>query len=215
MSRPRRAATDISRPELVITGRLGDTEATATARAVLQPEVQSALTARAFTGTELPSELMGLVGELEAQVRAANDGDLARPEAMLVAQAHSLDAIFHSLARKAARAEYVDHLDRYLRLALRAQAQCSRTLEVLGELKNPQPVTFVRQANVAHGPQQVNNGIAAPAAVPTPPREAMIPPNQLLEQVDGQRLDTRAPGTAGAANPALETVGAVYRAEDT
>jgi hypothetical protein len=133
---------------------------------------------------------------------------------MLVAQAHSLDAIFHSLARKAARAEYVDHLDRYLRLALRAQAQCARTLEVLGELKNPQPVTFVKQANVAHGPQQVNNGIAAPAAAPTPPREVTTPPNQLLEQIDGQRLDTRAPGTAGAANPAMEAVGAGYGTED-
>jgi len=30
--------------------------------------------------------------------------------------------------------------------------------------KNPRQPTFIRQANVAHDPQQVNNGTAAPAA---------------------------------------------------
>jgi hypothetical protein len=200
----------------VITGRPGDTESTATARAVLKPEIQSALTTRAFTGRELPTELMGLVGELEQHVRAANDGDLTRAEGMLIAQAHSLDAIFHSLARRAASAEYMETLDRYLRLALRAQAQCARTLEVLGELKNPQPVTFVRQANVAHGPQQVVNiGVATVAAASSPAHGTKTSQTQLLEQIDGQRLDTRAPGTAGAAHPAMEAVGAIHRAEDT
>jgi len=185
------------------------------ARAALRPEIQAALTARSYTGRDLPAELMGLVTELEQQVRAANDGSLARPEAMLVAQAHSLDAIFHNLARKAAGAEYLEQLDRYLRLALRAQAQCARTLEVLGELKNPQPVTFVRQANVAHGPQQVvNNGVTTAASAPSPAHGTTTPPTQLLEQIDGQRLDTRAPGTAGAAHPAMEAVGAVYGTED-
>lgn len=54
------------------------------------------------------------------------------------------------------------------RLALKAQAQGVRTLEVLGALKNPQPVAFVKQANIAHGPQQVNNG----ATEPLPARES-------------------------------------------
>ena len=50
----------------------------------------------------------------------------------------------------------------YLRLALRAQAQCRATLETLAVIKNPQPVAFVRQANIANGPQQVNNAPAQP-----------------------------------------------------
>ena len=31
-------------------------------------------------------------------------------------------------------------------------------MEALAEMKNPHPVAFVKQANIAHGPQQVNNG---------------------------------------------------------
>jgi hypothetical protein len=44
----------------------------------------------------------------------------------------------------------------YLRLALKAQSQCRATLETLAAIRNPQPVAFVRQANIAHGPQQLN-----------------------------------------------------------
>ena len=55
----------------------------------------------------------------------------------------------------------MNQLDANLRLALKAQAQCRATLEALAAIKNPQPVFFVRQANIAHGPQQVNNGATA------------------------------------------------------
>jgi hypothetical protein len=47
-----------------------------------------------------------------------------------------------------------------MRLALKAQSQCRATLETAAAMKNSQPVAFVRQANVAHGPQQVNNSAA-------------------------------------------------------
>jgi hypothetical protein len=49
-----------------------------------------------------------------------------------------------------------------MRLALKAQSQCRATIETLAEIKNPQPVAFVQQADVAHGPQQINNGPTAP-----------------------------------------------------
>ena len=48
---------------------------------------------------------------------------------MLTAQAHTLVAIFNNLARRASNAEYRDHLDRYLKLALRAQSQYRATCE--------------------------------------------------------------------------------------
>ena len=54
--------------------------------------------------------------------------------------------------------EYLDATDRYMRLALKAQAQCRATVETLAEIKNP-PTLFARQANIAHGPQQVNNTV--------------------------------------------------------
>ncbi len=36
-------------------------------------------------------------------------------------------------------------------------------LQTLFEMKHPQPVAFVKQANIANGPQQVNNGAATQA----------------------------------------------------
>jgi hypothetical protein len=49
----------------------------------------------------------------------------------------------------------VDQIDRFTRLALKAQGQCRATIETLALMKNP-PTVFARQANIAHGPQQVD-----------------------------------------------------------
>lgn len=49
------------------------------------------------------------------------------------------------------------HYEVFLKLALRAQSQCRATLEILALIKHPQPVAIVKQANIAAGPQQVNN----------------------------------------------------------
>ena len=72
-------------------------------------------------------DLMALVDALSEQTSAVDKGDLKRAEAMLTAQAHTLDAIFNNLARRAINAEYMDNLDRYLKLALRAQSRCRAT----------------------------------------------------------------------------------------
>jgi hypothetical protein len=97
-----------------------------------------------------------------------------------------------------------------LRLALKAQSQCVRTLEVLGAIKNP-PVVFAKQANIAHGPQQVNNG-TQPAATRTEKPETRQ--TQLLEQQHGERLDFGAAATAGGIDTAMATVGEVHRPQD-
>ncbi len=79
-------------------------------------------------------------------------------------------------------AEHMDHLDRYLRLALKAQSQCRATLETLATIKNP-PAVFARQANIAHGPQQVNNNGMMPAGEPrVGARETDKPHDKLLEE---------------------------------
>jgi len=44
---------------------------------------------------------------------------------------------------------------------LKAQSQCRATLEALAAIKNP-PIVYARQANIAAGPQQVNNGVPGP-----------------------------------------------------
>jgi hypothetical protein len=53
-----------------------------------------------------------------------------------------------------------------MRLALKGQAQCRSTLETLVALKNP-PVVIAGQANISTGPQQVNNGSAPAAELPS------------------------------------------------
>ena len=67
--------------------------------------------------------------------------------------------MFVYMANLAVKAEYVDQVDRYMRLALKAQGQCRATLETLATIKNPL-VVFARQANIAQGPQQVNNTVS-------------------------------------------------------
>jgi hypothetical protein len=103
----------------------------------------------------------------------------------------------------------VDHFDKYMRLALKAQGQCRATVETLAFMKNP-PV-FARQANIAHGPQQVNNGIVANGI----PRTQAIEntPIKLLEAY-GERLDGCTSKAAGDRDSALATVGAINRTED-
>jgi hypothetical protein len=190
----------------------GEDEATVLGRTVLRPTVQAAVTLKEYDKSYGDLDLNGLIVALTEQTEASNDGDLRRAEAMLTTQAHTLDAIFNNLATRAIKAEYMKNLDTYLKLALRAQSQCRATWETLSAIKNPPVMGYVRQANIAHGPQQVNNG----ASDDTPrTRENQNSQNKLMEQKDGERLDTRTTGKAGKADPAMATVGEVDGAEDT
>jgi hypothetical protein len=158
-------------------------------------------------------EVNAVIRQLEAQTAAVQSGDLKRGEAMLTAQAHALDALFGNLARRAARnlnAGHRDACEQYLRLAFKAQAQCRVTWEAIAEIKNPRPVAFVRQANIAHGPQQINN--AAPTASSSRAEQTENRQSKLLEAQDGKRMDSGAAAATGRANQGLETVGAIHRA---
>ena len=94
-----------------------------------------------------------------------------------------------------------------MRLALKAQNQTRATLQTLAELKAPKHIAFVKQANIGNQ-VQVNNGTAGkPARTRKNPKMQ----NELLEVQHGERLDTRAPGTAGKTDSPMATVGAKYR----
>ena len=178
------------------------------ARKLTRPEVQAAGIIQRFEKEN--QNVNALVTELTAQVKAVQGGDMSRPEAMLVAQAHTLDELFAFLARRAAgniEGGSLDNGERYLRLAFKAQSQCRTTIESLAEIKNPRPVACVRQANFANGPQQINNG-------PSRAGETENQPNKLLEAQPNEWMDTGTTSTTSGVNPALETVGAVNRAED-
>jgi len=155
-------------------------------------------------------DIVGLCLELRAQFDIINKGDLSRAESILTSQAHSLDALFNKLAGLALSHNSMAMSDPLLRLALKAQAQCARTLEVLANIKNP-PVVYARQANVTTGPQQINN---AYADSPLQSGGAENPQTKLLEATHGETLDIFATAAASGIDTPLETVGEVNRAED-
>jgi hypothetical protein len=137
-------------------------------------------------------------------------------EAMLMSQAAALDAMFHTLvyrSAKNAQEGFREASDQYLRLALKAQGNCRATLLTLSEVKNPRTVAFIKQANLANGPQQVNNGTAVPAPAPARAQETSNPANKLLEANPSERLEFGATAAAGGANQELETLGTVHRPE--
>ncbi len=183
------------------------------AQTILHPTVQAAATLHDYGKSYNRLDIFALVDSLTEQVKAVIGGDSDRCEEMLASQAHTLDSIFNNLARRAINAEYMNHMDTYLKLALRAQSQCRATWETLSTIKNPPMVGYVRQANIAHGPQQVNN---APSTTSEDPRARENPnlQNKLLEEKDGEQLDTGTTGTASRTDPAMATLGTVDRAED-
>ena len=190
-----------------------ETPADALAHTSLRPTVQAALTLLEVNKNFGELSINALVADLAKQCELANSGDLSRAENLLTAQAHTLDAIFNSLVRRSVlnMGEYINAAETYMRVALKAQAQCRATLETLAAIKNPQPVAFVRQANIAHGPQQVNNAGAGDASRVG---KSGNQPNRVLEHQRGERLDFGTTGAAGRANSPVETVGAVNRPKD-
>jgi hypothetical protein len=136
----------------------GETPESMLARAVVRPTVKAATTIKSFETAFGELDLTSLVGALSTQVDALLRGELGRAEEMLLTQAQTLDTAFHKLTRIAGNnLSNLEATDTFMRLALRAQSQCRATLETLAVIKNPTPVAFVRQANIANGPQQVNN----------------------------------------------------------
>jgi hypothetical protein len=75
---------------------------------------------------------------IDALKRAGDPKDARR---MLAAQAIALDASFTEMLRRSALnlAEYPDAAERYLRLALKAQANSRATIEALARLNEPPP----------------------------------------------------------------------------
>jgi hypothetical protein len=161
----------------------------AVALTLTRPEVHAAVTIQQW---ESLHDVNALAKTLSLQIDDVNNGNMKRPEAMLLAQAHTLDQLFNTLAQRAHRRETVSSCETHLRLAFKAQNQCRTTLETLSNIKNP-PVIFAKQANISNGHQQINNGTPAPA---THAEEIKNQPNELLEaQHGGTTLDT---GTTSA-----------------
>ena len=147
------------------------------------------------------SEWFALSEALSEQCTAVSNNDLSRAESMLTVQAHTLDTIFNYLAQKAVRTVNMHHLESYLRLSFKAQAQCRLTWETLANIKKP-PTTYFKQENIAVN-QQVNNEL--------PDCNSKKSPNELLEKKNHERLDIGSKKAAVNIDQNMETVGAVNR----
>lgn len=176
------------------------------ARLTLTPEnLSTAVLMECWAFSKVDSN--DLASELKRLTAAINSGDMSRAENMLTAQAHTLDGLFAKLASQALSANHLDSMEKYLRLALKAQNQSRATLQTLAELKAPKHVAFVQQANIGNQ-VQVNNGTPVQPARTRKTKKAQ---NELLEVEHGERLDTRAQSTAGGADPAMATLEQVDR----
>jgi len=68
------------------------------ARTALRPTVQAASTVKEYGKIFGELDLTGLIVCLGEQTKDCIDGDTSRAEAMLAAQAHTLDAIFNNIS---------------------------------------------------------------------------------------------------------------------
>lgn len=181
------------------------------AESALSPIHANAQTARSYARETFGVLDLTYSTEILAEkVATLKGGDLSDIEATLLAQSVALDSIFTALARRAALnvGEYMNAAETYLRLSLKAQSQCRATLETLAAIKNP-PVIYAKQANIANGPQQVNNGLPAPSQA----GEKLIEQSKLSGGGNELLPDARASSTAGEANKAMETLGEIERPE--
>lgn len=197
------AAVAVQSPKtLQVQVKASETVPEAMGRLLVDPAVNAASTMQAYQGAVLGDDisLMTTIEGVRQITERLKSGDMSDVEGLLISQALSLQTIYTSLARRAQDQTLQRNLEAFLGLALKAQAQSRSTLQALVELKFPRQVSFVRQANITTGNQQVNNSAPAPAAEPSNPQ------NKLLEATDGEWLDTGASSAPGRAYSELEAV---------
>lgn len=186
----------------------------------LAPACSASLTMSRLIGNQHgPHDKATLLLELNRQLEETiNDGDMERAQKLLTAQAATLDTLFHSLVAKALDGGPLQKFEAMMKLALKAQSQSRCTLEAISKIKNPPNATFVKQANITQGNQQVNNyGNQTPqTGDATPPRaqETANMPNELLEAQHGERLDFGPETAPSSVNSQMETLAEVDRTKN-
>lgn len=138
----------------------GISENQALANLTMSPVMNAGMAIDAFSKnllSEQKVDISEVVKDLEEKTVQVHKGDLAILEEMLLSQASTLQTIFTSYLRRAQAQTYQRNLEAFMNLALKAQNQSRTTIQALAELKRPKQATYVNQANISNGPQQVNN----------------------------------------------------------
>lgn len=176
---------------------------------MLDPKTMGALVVEGNAGSVSNQiEFEFAKGVIEQGVEEIKSGNLAKLEEMLYSQAVALNMMFTSLSRRAANQSNLDIRAGMTNLALKSQNQSRNTIQTLINLKQPNKTAFIKQqTNVAHGHQQINNGVLS---------EILLnKPNELLEAKDGKWLDAGTKGQNATADSTLEALGEVHRGKDS
>jgi hypothetical protein len=128
------------------------------ATVALQPQYRHAVTGIDFASrsTRWPLDEMAVVSAYQDTARDVRNHDLSAASNMLTSQALTLDAVFTDMLSRSSRnlAEYPQADERYMRLALKAQASSRATLEALIRLHQPRE-QIVKHVTVHEGGQAV------------------------------------------------------------
>ena len=172
------------------------------AKVSLSASTMSAVLSTDFTKSMFPDvNLADSISALSDKITTIQNGDMQPIEAMLIGQAQALQTMFVSLGRQAVCKTSLPQYTAFMNLALKAQSQSRATIQALTELKYPKQATFVKQANIAHGHQQVNNGsLPTSTHAPAPAKAIENQPNELLSEINHATLDNARATTASATN---------------
>lgn len=161
MTKSKAASASAQTRPLVVEAAKGETQADTMARVLTGPYLRHGIVANGIADKmigKLPGEprFDDYGKELKARTQATVQGDLTLVSEVLTAQALTLDAMFTEMARRASlnMGDYLDAMERYARLALKAQANSRATLEALAKLHRPREQT-VKHVHINEGGQAV------------------------------------------------------------
>ncbi|WP_421695013.1 hypothetical protein [Aestuariivirga sp.] len=210
---PPKPSEPVKTDTLTIGVREGDDVDLRSAEVLSGPFATNAMALNRFArGTTGDVSLDKLVEAMTANADRVKKGDMRDVEAILVSQATVLNGLFADLLRRSSinfGGSYFDAGERYLKLAFKAQNQARMTLETLSTVKNP-PVIYAKQANIANGPQQVNNGTKLTTRAEVNESRS----NKQLEACNEKAMDSGAAESTVAGNSAMATLGISDRAKN-
>lgn len=142
------------------------------ASAALSPEMVTAVSMNLMVRPELKEagiDLAAVMAQLHNEGQAVASGDLEQLRRTLSTQVAMLNQMFHTLFQLAYTGSLThDLIERYLRLALKAQGQSAHTMQLLARL-SPEPAR--EDKNEPPAPAKA----PAPAVMTTPPRRFSAP----------------------------------------
>jgi len=169
------------------------------AQAFTDPALLSALTISNIIGANNPHYSPN-IPLLYKTIRDEVSNHQHKTELSLLSQAKTLDVLFNEMTSASLAATNFETARFYADMALRAQNQCRKTLLAIATIRNPPPKQIVEQQNIALN-QQINNSELATAI-----RGKIKSKNELLEEINAQRLDTRTTQATIPTNPEMATL---------